>query len=82
MKQKQFRLTIGKSTVAARLPAKAARKVAPVRPAKVSTTAADESRHYSRVLIDRPSPGPRADDPSLEQLSSTATQTNRRRGWR
>lgn len=44
MKQKQFRLTMGSSKEAARLPAKAARKVATVRPAKISTTAAEAFR--------------------------------------
>jgi hypothetical protein len=44
MKQKQFRLTIGRSAAAARLPAKAARKIGTVRPAKVSVTAAEALR--------------------------------------
>lgn len=44
MKQKQFRLTMGRSTQAARLPGKATRKLPPVRAAKVSTTAAEALR--------------------------------------
>jgi hypothetical protein len=44
MKQKEFRLTMGRSIVAARLPAKADRKVAPVRQAKISRTAAEAFR--------------------------------------
>lgn len=50
MKQKQFRLTMGRSTEAARLPAKAARKVASVRQAKVSTTAAEAVRALKATM--------------------------------
>lgn len=44
MKQKQFRLSVGRSTEEARLPAKTARKVASVRPAKVSVSASEAVR--------------------------------------
>jgi hypothetical protein len=50
MKQKQFRLTLGRSTTAARLPAKAARRVASVRPAKLSTSAAEAYRALKATL--------------------------------
>lgn len=44
MKRKQFRLTMGRSTEAARLPSKATRKVASVRRPRVSRTAAEALR--------------------------------------
>ena len=44
MKQKQFRLTLVRSTEMARLPGRAGRKAAPVRAAKVSVSARDAVR--------------------------------------